>query len=270
MTHPNWLKMSYERQVEYSKAYQKVYAESKNSNVDKNFRIRNTKIRMRLIPPGRFYMGSHPGEKGRKRDEARHPVIISKAFWLAKYELTQKQWYAVTRAKPWDGQSKNNSKYPATYISWQDVQEKLLAKLGNRFDFPTEAEWEYACRSGIQSRFYWGDNESSTERYAWYWRNTIKRGRTHPHRVGEKKPNPWGLYDMIGNVWEWCRDWHGTYNARKMLDPAGPRMGTSRVIRGGDLGQSPNQMRSAARSSEFPSSSGNGIGIRLKAKFSNH
>jgi formylglycine-generating enzyme required for sulfatase activity len=184
-----------------------------------------------LIPAGEFTMGSPENEQGRDSNEPQHKVKITKPFYMQTTEVTQAQWKAVMGNNP--SYFKGND-LPVETVSWDDAQEfikKLSAKEGVKYRLPTEAEWEYACRAGSTTKFYFGEDESKLDEYAWYHNNSD--GKTHP--VGQKKPNAWGLYDMHGNVWEWCQDWYGAdyYKNSPAEDPQGPASAESRVLRGG-------------------------------------
>ncbi|MBN1441396.1 MAG: formylglycine-generating enzyme family protein, partial [Planctomycetes bacterium] len=130
---------------------------------------------------------------------------------------------------------------------------------------PTEAEWEYACRAGTATRFYWGDDPTYSEigSYAWYRGNAYDAGEEYAHVVGQKLPSAWGLYDMSGNVWEWCQDSYGAYPVGPVVDPAGSPTGAYRVIRGGSLNNGPRYCRSAYRGGIYPWRRGNDLGFRL-------
>ena len=206
-------------------------------------------------------MGSPSSEVGRKDHEGSvHEVKISKEFYLGKYEVTQGQWEAVMGTQPWDGQNNvhSGSDYPAVYISWNDAQEfigRLNASTGSEvYRLPTEAEWEYACRAGTTTRWSFGDEESQLTHYAWYLDNAWDVGEKYGHRVGTKRANPWGLYDMHGNVYEWVQDWYGDYGSSSVVDPTGPSTGSFHVIRGGDFNNPARYVRSADRNNYSPAS----------------
>lgn len=199
------------------------------------------KMDLVLIRPGSFVMGSEAGES---REHIRR-VTITKPFYLGKYEVTQEQWQAVTGGNPSNFRASGN---PVECISWNDCQDfvkKLSAKFpGAEFRLPTEAEWEYACRAASASEFYFGDNEANLGEYAWYAENSEQK----THLVGQRNPNAWGLYDMHGNVWEWCSDWYGDkYSDGDATNPLGAPSGAERVLRGGSWTVPPTMCRSAFR-----------------------
>ena len=183
-------------------------------------------LEMVLIPAGKFMMGSPVSEKGHRKDETQHEVTLTKPFYMGKYEVTQEQWETIMGDNP----SKIKSeKLPVTNVSWLDCQEfikKLNAETNGEYRLPTEAEWEYACRAGTSTAFSYGD--SITKSDANIYGATVKD-------VGWYKPNAFGLYDMHGNVWEWCEDWYGVYPAGSVIDPKGSAMGEDRVLRGGSF-----------------------------------
>jgi formylglycine-generating enzyme required for sulfatase activity len=185
------------------------------------------------IPSGDFIMGNNSiwviTPLGRNQKPG-HRVEISKGFWISKYEITQKQYKAIMGKNP---SHFKGDDLPVDSINWFDAQDfikHLNSKGDGNFRLPTEAEWEYACRAGSETAFYFGDDESLLGNYA--WTTTNSDGHTHP--VGEKLPNAWGLYDMIGNVWEWCEDWYDenayTRYAEGDFDP--PEKGKWRIQRG--------------------------------------
>lgn len=218
------------------------------------------------IHPGGFSMGSPESEHRRDRDEGpRTQVTISRGFYLGTYEVTQRQWEAVMGENPATfQQGENAASRPVETISWNDCAEFLerLSALGiGRFRLPTEAEWEYACRAGTMSRFYWGDIDEDWEAYPHAWTNSRSFATTHP--VGTKPPNPWGLYDMSGNVWEWLRDWYAPYPDHDRVDPTGPETGKEKVFRGGSYYDFPHSLRSANRHRHSTDGRYSAIGLRV-------
>ncbi|MCK6466388.1 MAG: formylglycine-generating enzyme family protein [Phycisphaerae bacterium] len=192
------------------------------------------------IEAGSFQMGSNDGDSDEKPMRS---VRISKPFYLGKTEVTQAQWKAVMGNDP---SFFKGDDLPVEQVSWDDAREfcrKLSLKVRREIRLPTEAEWEYACRAGGTGKWCFGDREFDLQDYAWYGDNA--GGKTHP--VGTRKPNAWGLYDMHGNVWEWCQDWYGTYATGSMTDPGGPGTGEGRVLRGGSWLDPPSRLRSAFR-----------------------
>jgi formylglycine-generating enzyme required for sulfatase activity len=199
-------------------------------------------------------MGSPDTEKDRQDDEHQHKVTISKAFYMQTTELTQGQWTAVMGTEPWKGKSfvKEGPNYAATYVSWNDAVaycKKLSEKEGKTYRLPTEAEWEYACRAGTETRWSFGDDEKVLGDYAWYEKNANNIGEQYAHQVGQKKPNAFGLHDMHGNVFEWCHDYYGEdyYKQSSEKDPTGPTSGSFRVLRGGSWLSNSRYARSAYR-----------------------
>ena len=226
-------------------------------------------IEMRWIPPGKFPMGSPSGEDGRFDWEGpQHEVTLTRGFWLGSTPFTQAQWEAVM--------GKNLSQFkggdrPVEMVNWENCQEycealnKLLPGLGARL--PTEADWEFACRAGT-SAFNDGSPctapegaDPALDRLGWYDKNS--GGETHP--VGQKQANAWGLYDMHGNVWEWCEDWFGSYPPEAQIDPAGPENGVVRVVRGGSWNNPARSCRSARRAGFDPGYRFDNLGFRLAA-----
>ncbi len=192
-------------------------------------------MKLVLIRPGKFVMGSPDSEKsevvgGRGHGVGpQHEVVITKAFYMGVTEVTQAQYEAVMRTNPSYFRGPTN---PVEQVSWTDATEfckKLSQKTRMAVRLPTEAEWEYACRAGTATAFSFGDADRALGDYAWYSDNSGET--THP--VARKKPNAWGLYDMHGNVCEWCADWYGEYPNGAVTDPQGPASGTYRVLRSG-------------------------------------
>ena len=210
-----------------------------------------------LIPPGTFTMGSEmPWSK------PAHEVTISKPFYLGVYEVTQAQWKALLVDNPSNSRGDN---LPVENVSWEDCQT-FLAQLNEMFGgvftfrLPTEAEWEYACRAGSKTIYTFGNDRATFKEYAWY--NENSENKTHP--VGQKKPNAWGLYDMHGNVSEFCADWYERYYlAAAATDPTGPTTGTVRILRGGSWLDKPWYCRSAGRLCQAPSVRRANTGLRV-------
>jgi formylglycine-generating enzyme required for sulfatase activity len=222
------------------------------------------------IESGTFTMGSPVSEAGRsEREGPQHRVTISRGFYLGKYEITQGQWEAVMGTRPWSGKEyvQSNANHPAVYISWDDMQSfvrRLNQVEGSeKYRLPTEAEWEYACRAGATTRWPFGDRESDLGAYAWYNDNSWKVGLQYAQLVGQKRPNAWGLCDMLGNVLEWCQDYLGDYSGSTQIDPTGPTSGSHRVGRGGRFRYDPRTVRPADRGYYAPGHRSGGVGARL-------
>lgn len=223
------------------------------------FEVAGVRQRLRWLSPGRFWMGSPQDEEGRCDDEGpQHPVELTSGFWLADTPCTQELYAAVTGKNPSRFRSPRR---PAEQVSWEDCQElfawleKHVPQLSARL--PTEAEWEYACRAGIETA-KWAE-DASLESLAWYSKNSKKT----TWEVGLKPANPWGLYDMLGNVYEWCLDWEGDYPAIRAVDPLGPETGTGRVVRGGSWDSDAQGVRAASRNWSSPSGRLSDLGFRL-------
>ena len=231
---------------------------------------------MTLVPidPGTFMMGSPTSESGRRDDERQHRVTLTQPYWLGATEVTQGQWQALMgttvrqqrdKANPdWSirGESANN---PIYYVSWAEAmeycrklteRERVAGRLpdGYAYTLPTEAQWEYACRAGTTGA-YAGDLDAM----GWYDSNSNKTTQA----VGQKRANGWGLYDMHGNLWEWCLDWWEYYSSGSVTDPDGPNSGTFRVYRGGSWGDTAQGARSANRDWGAPDFRVTNLGFRL-------
>ena len=233
---------------------------------------RRVPLEMVWIEPGRFLMGAPESDLDRSADELPpHRVTISTGFWLGKYEITEAQWTAVMGVPSGavEGHYYVYPDYPATYVSWNDVQvfiRRLNAVEGaDVYRLPTEAEWEYACRAGTATWWSFGNDEGLLEDYVWTKTNAWDSEERHAHAVGQKLPNPWGLYDMHGNVWEWVQDWYSEsyYRDSSAVDPAGPATGDRRVARGGDFASLPFLQRSSYRARSLPTLRSQFFGVRL-------
>ncbi len=242
---------------------------------------------MVYLPGGTFKMGDIQG-KGHSDEKPVHEVTLD-AFAIGRYPVTVGEFRRFVEAKSyrteaeregrayvWDGlrwahRSDANwrepcfpqdDRHPVVCISWNDAAaycEWLSEQTGERYSLPTEAEWEYACRASSETAYFFGDDKRLLEEYAWYSKNS--EWRTHP--VGEKRANPWGLYDISGNVWEWVRDWYEHYPEEPQHNPSGPKTGGDRVIRGGSWNRVADDCRSAFRSGDQPGSRVNNLGFRL-------
>jgi formylglycine-generating enzyme required for sulfatase activity len=218
------------------------------------------------IPAGTFQMGSPAGEEGRDNNEWQHQVTISRPFYLQTTEVTQGQWQKVMGSNP---SYFNNcgEDCPVENVSWDDAK-KFIWKLNqmektDMYRLPTEAEWEWACRAKSTERFCFGNDEAGLKDYAWYKKNSADK--THP--VRQLKPNAWGLYDMHGNVLEWCQDGYGSYGDGTMIDPKGPDSGQVRVLRGGSWSDNSSLTRSAYRHNDYPGDHDNLSGFRVARTF---
>jgi formylglycine-generating enzyme required for sulfatase activity len=229
-------------------------------------------MKLVLIPKGTFVMGSPESEEGRQMDETQHEVTISKDYYLGVTEVTQGQYQKVMGNNPSYFQKRvigksDSSMYPVEQVSWEDAVEfcKKLSDLPEEkkavrvYRLPTEAEWEYACRAGSKAAYSFGANSESLGDYAWF----VDDFRIQIHPVGEKKANAWGLYDMHGNVWEWCSDWYGEYPKSAVSDPVGPKEGLIRVNRGGSWDDKAAVCRSAFRLGRVPSFRNGDLGFRV-------
>ncbi len=233
--------------------------------VGRSFKVPGVDIEMIWIAPGSFTMGSPRGELFRVSDETQHEVHITKGFWLAKTETTQKQYSGIQGSNP--SSFKSAGEYaPVEEVLWENAkefcrqlnqQEQSAGRLPDGFEYclPTEAQWEFAARAGSNGPIYGSDLDSIS------WNLENSQSTTHP--VGQKKPNAWGLYDMIGNVWEWCSDYYGDYPTGRVLDPVGPAASEYHVYRGGSLGNDERSCRAAIRNWSKPEHSSNYLGFRL-------
>jgi formylglycine-generating enzyme required for sulfatase activity len=215
-------------------------------------------MKFRLIKPGAFMMGSPEWESGRCDDERQHKVTLTRPYYLGVYPVTQEEYQRVMGNNPSRFKGKRR---PVENVRWCDAIE-FISKLNEleskvkepfllKYRLPTEAEWEYACRAGSTTAFCFGDSESELWKYAWYHRTNFI-GKTHS--VGKKRPNIWGLFDMHGNVHEWCSDFHGGYHHDVEVNPCGekkPLFFDDRVFRGGTFGHEAHNCRSAKRFSWF-------------------
>jgi len=213
-----------------------------------------------FIPPGTFRMGSPTNEVDRDVSEGpQTAVTISHGFWMGKYEVTQGDYLAVMGKNPSNFTGDTNR--PVEQVSWFDAtnycskltqQERAAGRIATNsvYRLPTEAEWEYACRGWTSTRFSYGDDPGYTNLTQYAWFDVDSGAMTHP--VGQKLPNPWGLYDMHGNVAEWCQDWYAPYPGGIAIDPQGPATGSTRSARGGPWFRTARNFRSAWRNAASP------------------
>ena len=220
------------------------------------------------IRPGNFVMGSPKEEKLRRDDETQHKVTLTKGFYMGVYTVTQEQWQAVMGKNP--SKFKGEKNLPVETVSWDDCQEfvkKLRGKDKKLYRLPTEAEWEYACRAGTKTPFYFGDT-ISTDQANYNGNFTYGNGKKGVNRekttpVGSFPANAWGLHDMHGSVFQWCQDVYGEYPQKDVVDPTGAEKGQWRMLRGGSWGVVPVACRSAWRFWSVPGYRDDGFGCRL-------
>jgi sulfatase modifying factor 1 len=235
------------------------------------FELNGVKQIMRWIPAGSFMMGSPKAELERYDDETQHPVTLTEGYWLADTACTQSLWQAVMDDNPSDFKG---DELPVEQVSYKDCQtfiEKANAVLDGQLilNLPTEAQWEYACRAGTTTAFSFGSSLSPDQ--ANYDGNdpytNVDKGkfRKTTVEVTAFKPNPWGLFNMHGNVWEWCNDYYGDYSIGEATDPTGPVSGSSRVFRGGCWGDDVSYLRAAYRYHFHSGSRGHSLGFRLSS-----
>jgi formylglycine-generating enzyme required for sulfatase activity len=216
-----------------------------------------------FIPAGSFFMGSDKKIKNVKKEEIpRHYINISNDFYIGRYEVTQAQWTAVMGDNPSVFSHPDN---PVENVSWNDINifiNLLNKKEGhNRYSLPTEAQWEYAARAGSETAYFFGNDPKELGNYAWYEDNSEEK----THMIGQKKPNDWGLFDVLGNVREWTQDFfdENYYSESPDADPEGPASGQNRVVRGGGYGAGPGGCRSGYRSGYSPDERIRSVGFRL-------
>ena len=228
------------------------------------------------LPAGEFDMGSPTNEDGHQNDETLHPVVLTQGFFVATKETTQSVYQAITGQTPWKGLNyvKEGADYPAVYVSWDDITTDFLPKINARernsgklpagweYRLLTEAQWEYAARAGESKQYFFGDDPTQLGEYAWYDENTWIIGEKYAHRVATKKPNLWGLFDMLGNTWEWTADGYADYPEGNTVDPFVPD-GSSRTNRGGSFSNAASCCRSAFRRRDSPGNRVHNLDFRL-------
>ena len=224
------------------------------------FTVNGVSFEMVRVEGGTFRMGATSEQKDEAWDGEKpvHSVTLS-SYYIGKTEVTQALWQAVMGSNP---SGFKGADLPVECVSWDDCQEfiqKLNSLTGRNFRLPTEAEWEFACRGGNNSRGYKYSGRNKLGSVAWY--NGNSGGKTHP--VGTKTPNELGIYDMSGSVWEWCNDWYGSYTANSQANPTGPQSGSGRVRRGGSWFNDARSCRSSNRNGNYPPDRCNFLGLRL-------
>ena len=223
---------------------------------DKVYTVNGVSFKMIPVKGGTFQMGSDDGYEWEKPV---HQVTLSD-YYIGETEVTQELWNAVMGSNP--SKFTGNMQRPVEMVSWNDCQtfiSKLNQLTGETFRLPTEAQWEYAARGGNKSKGYTYSGSDAEDDVAWYWYNSDRM--THP--VKTKAPNELGIYDMSGNVWEWCSDWYGDYSSAAQTDPTGPATGSGRVGRGGSWRHDATGCRVTTHSSCTPASASSDTGLRL-------
>lgn len=242
----------------------------KDTVVERNFSVElpgGESIDLVWIAPGEFVMGSSSG--GERNEGPTTSVRLTKGYWLGRTPVTQGQWQALMGNNP-SHFKQSGLDAPVEQVSWEEAmafcrklteRERAAGRLpaGYVYTLPSEAQWEYAARAGTTTRWSFGDNESQLGDYGWFTGNS--GGQTRP--VGQKRANPWGLYDVHGNVWEWTRSWFGDYPGGSVVDHEGPNSGSSRVNRGGSWINTASDARSAYRGRTGPGRRGGNLGFRL-------
>lgn len=222
----------------------------------KEYTVGGVSFKMIRVEAGTFRMGSADGVTD---ERPVHSVTISKDYYIGETEVTQELWTAVMGSNP--SSFTSGSQLPVEMVSWNDCQTfitKLNSLTGGNFRLPTEAEWEFAARGGNKSKGYTYSGSNTIDNVAWYVRNTSKT-----HVVKTKSPNELGIYDMSGNIREWCQDWYGSYSSAAFTDPTGPSSGSSRVSRGGCMDMDATYSRCTYRSCNTPATTADFLGLRL-------
>ena len=219
------------------------------------------------IEPGGFMMGSPPDEPDRVGGESRHYVTLTKPFLMGRTLVSQAHYRRVMKVNP---SQFPYDELPVDSVTWDEAVafcQRLSEMDGRSYRLPTEAEWEYACRAGSDTPFWWGHTihpgQANYDGRCAYNGGKLGKFRSRTSPVDRFAPNPWGLHDMHGNLWQWCSDWFGKYDTDKNTDPRGALRGTHRVVRGGSWQHTPRRARAAARGQEEPATRSQTIGFRI-------
>jgi formylglycine-generating enzyme required for sulfatase activity len=236
-------------------------------------------MKMVWCPAGSFSMEqmevTDAGSPVRNKENPAVKVELTRGFWLGKYEVTQGIWKRCMQTEPWMGQQNTleGNDFPATFVSWDDAMEfcRILTLRERRrgrlpidweYTLPTEAQWERACRAETATNFSFGNDEAHHAEFGWFAGNAVGAGEVYPHQVGQKKANAWGLHDMHGNVWEWCRDYLSN-TLPGARDPEVTESGEDRMLRGGAFDNAASICRAADRYKSPKTNSGDSIGFRV-------
>jgi uncharacterized protein (TIGR02996 family) len=222
------------------------------------------------VPPGSFLMGSPPKEEERSKDEVQHRVTLTRGFWMGVTPVTQAQWQALMGSNPSHFQGPYR---PVECVSWEDCQafcQKLIGQDGESYVLPTEAQWEYACRTGTTTPFHFGPALSSDRanyrgNYP-YGQGSWGLDRQETTPVGSFPPNAWGLVDLHGNVWEWCQGSYGPYPSSDVIDPEDSKRRDRRLARGGSWHSTPGMCRAAHRTWNLPGHLDRNVGFRVRLR----
>ena len=227
---------------------------------NKEYTVNGVRFKMIAVAGGTFTMGATSEQQNPEADEKTTHTVTLSDYYIGETEVTQELWAAVMGDNP--SELTGNMQRPVEYVNWYDCQtfiQKLNELTGANFRLPTEAEWEYAARGGRNSRGYQYSGSNNLGDVAWYYDNSSNT----MHPVKTKSPNELGIYDMSGNVYEWCQDWYGDYSSSSQTNPTGPSTGSHRVLRGGSWDSSACYCRTAYRYEDLPGSGGYYIGLRL-------
>ena len=227
---------------------------------NKEYTVNGVRFKMIAVACGTFTMGATSEQQNPEADEKTTHTVTLSDYYIGETEVTQELWAAVMGDNP--SELTGNMQRPVEYVNWYDCQtfiQKLNELTGANFRLPTEAEWEYAARGGRNSRGYQYSGSNNLGDVAWYYDNSSNT----MHPVKTKSPNELGIYDMSGNVYEWCQDWKGCYSSSSQTNPTGPSTGSHRVLRGGSWDSSACYCRTAYRYEDLPGSGGYYIGLRL-------